>query len=228
MLQSVTVLGLALSARFENVMSEISHPVSTDRTTPHRRDEPYSSESEKPTSECATPLSKLFSDRYQYLVRFCGMRVRNRADAEDIVQGAFLAARRAYPDKGVDELAPLLMTLVRNRMLDFLKSGDRKRQMATVEIGDVADQLPCGRSPTPEQQVMDQEQLALVDEMMAAMPDRRRRALLMHRIEGLTHTQIALRLSVSRQTVIIDIAEAVAELAEGLARAERRRTSTGG
>lgn len=172
-------------------------------------------------------LSQIFSDQYKQLVRFCRMRVRNDADAEDIVQSAFLAARRAYSDKGTDELGPLLMTLVRNRMLDFLKSSDRKRQLVSVEVGEVADAIACGRTPTPETQVMDQERLALADALIAGMPPRRRQALLLHRIEGLTHTQIALRLSVSRQTVIIDIAEAVAELTEGLARAERRRTSTG-
>jgi RNA polymerase sigma factor (sigma-70 family) len=155
------------------------------------------------------------------------MRVRNTADAEDIVQGAFLAARRAYPDKGVDELAPLLMTLVRNRMLDFLKSAEHKRQLSSVEIGEVSDQLACGRSPTPEQQTMDRQRLALADDLIAAMPERRRTALLLHRVEGLTHTQIALRLCVSRQTVIMDIAEAVAELAEGLARAEHRNSLPG-
>jgi RNA polymerase sigma factor (sigma-70 family) len=172
-------------------------------------------------------LSQIFSDQYKQLVRFCRMRVRNDADAEDIVQSAFLAARRAYSDKGTDELGPLLMTLVRNRMLDFLKSSDRKRQLVSVEVGEVADAIACARTPTPEIQVMDQERLALADALIAGMPPRRRQALLLHRIEGLTHTQIALRLSVSRQTVIIDIAEAVAELTEGLARAERRRTSTG-
>ena len=172
-------------------------------------------------------LALIFRAQYNQLVRFCRMRVRNDADAEDIVQSAFLAARRAYPDKGTDELGPLLMTLVRNRMLDFLKSGDRKRQLASVEIRDVADQMACGRTPTPEQLVIDQERLALVDALILGMPPRRRQALLLHRVEGLTHTQIALRLSVSRQTVIIDIAEAVAEVAEGLVRAERRRTSTG-
>lgn len=150
------------------------------------------------------------------------MRVRNDADAEDIVQGAFLAARRAYPDKGVEELAPLMMTLVRNRMLDFLKSGDRQRQLASVEIGEVADRLACEQSLTPERQAMDRQRLALANTLIDAMPERRRTALLLHRVEGLTHTQIALRLAVSRQTVILDIAEAVAELAEGLSRAERR------
>jgi RNA polymerase sigma factor (sigma-70 family) len=180
-----------------------------------------------PAPDSLVALSLIFRTEYRYLVRFCRMRVRNDADAEDIVQSAFLSARRAYSDKGPDELGPLLMALVRNRMLDFLKSGDRKRQQASVEISDFADQIACGRTPTPEQLVMDQESLSLADALIAAMPPRRREALLLHRVEGLTHTQIALRLSVSRQTVIVDIAEAVAALAEGLTRAERQRTSPG-
>lgn len=187
---------------------------------------PFDFVEDGPKSQCS--LSKIFTEQYRQLVRFCRMRMVSDADAEDIVQSAFLAAQRFYPDKGVEELGPLLMTMVRNRMVDFLKSGHRKRQLASVEIGDIAEQLACGRSPTPEQLVMDQESLKLADALIAGMPARRREALLLHRVEGLTHTQIALRLSVSRQTVIVDIAEAVAELAEGLARAERRRTSHGG
>ena len=59
-------------------------------------------------------LSQLFRAQYGQLLRFCRIRIRSEADAEDIVQNALLAARRAYPDKGLDELKPLLFTLVRN------------------------------------------------------------------------------------------------------------------
>lgn len=174
------------------------------------------------------PLTQLFRTQYRQLLRFCRMRVRNPADAEDIVQSAFLSARQAYPDKGIEELRPLLLTLVRNKTINFLKSADHKRQLASVEFGEAADRLACGRTPTPEQQMMDAERLALAETLIAGMPERRRQALLLHRIEGLTHAEIGERLSISRQTVIMDIAEAVAELAEGLARAERRRTPSGG
>ena len=171
----------------------------------------------------ALPLTQLFRSQYRQLVRFCRIRLRNQADAEDIVQAAFLNARRAYPEKGIDELRPLLFTLVRNGMFNFLKSGDHRRQQASREIGEVADQVACRKTVSPEQQVIDAERLALVEAIMEAMPTRRREALRLHRIEGLTHTEIAARLSATRQTVIIDIADAVAQLAEGLARAETRR-----
>ena len=208
-------------------MTDPAHLHQAKRVISDQSKTPPSSGVSESEPKCRSPLSKVFYDQYNQLLRFCRMRMINDADAEDIVQSAFLSARRAYPDKPAEELGPLLMTLVRNRMLDFLKSGDRKRQLASIEIGEVADQMACGRSPTPEQQALDRDSLALAEVLIAGMPVRRREALLLHRVEGLTHTQIALRLSVSRQTVIMDIAEAVAELAEGLARAERRRTSTG-
>lgn len=178
----------------------------------------------KPQPDCpALPLTQLFRSQYRQLVRFCRIRVRNQADAEDIVQAAFLNARRAYPEKGIDELRPLLFTLVRNGALDFLRSGEHRRRQASVEIGEAADQVACRKTVSPEQQVIDAERLALVEAIMEEMPTRRREALRLHRIEGLTHTEIAARLSITRQTVIIDIADAVAQLAEGLARAEGRR-----
>jgi RNA polymerase sigma factor (sigma-70 family) len=177
--------------------------------------------------EVGSELARQFSSQYRQLIRFCRMRVRNEADAEDIVQSAFLAAGRAYPDKGIDELGPLMTTMVRNRLIDFLKSSEARRQRLCVEIGDVADSMACARSPTPEQQLMDIQDLGKAGEIIAAMAPHRRDALLLHRIEGLTYAQIEVRLSMSRTGVIVAIAEAVAELAEGLGRAERRRTPSG-
>lgn len=174
-----------------------------------------------------SPLTQLFRSQYRQLLRFCRIRVVDCSDAEDIVQAAFLKARRAYPDKGIEELRPLLFTLVRNGALDFVRSGEHRRRQISVELGEVADQVVCLKTASPEQQVIDADHLAIVETLMAAMPARRREALRLHRIEGLTHAEIARRLSITRQTVIMDIAEAVAELAEGLARAERRRIPPG-
>ena len=171
----------------------------------------------------AAPLTQLFRSQYRQLVRFCRIRVRDQADAEDIVQAAFLNARRVYPEKGIEELRPLLFTLVRNGALDFLRSGEHRRRQASVEIGEGADLIACDRSPSPEQQLMDADRLKAAQKIIEGMAAHRRDALLLHRIEGLTYAEIERRLSMSRTGVIVAIAEAVAELAEGLARAEGRR-----
>lgn len=57
---------------------------------------------------------------------------------------------------------------------------------------------------------------ATVETLLKNMDPVRREALLLHRIEKLTYAQISERLSVSRREVISLIADAVAELTEGL------------
>ena len=169
-----------------------------------------------------TPLTHLFRSQHSHLLRFAQIRTGNRAVAEDLVQDAFLAVRRAYPDKGAEDLRPLLFTTLRNLTVNYLKSGDYRRQRASTEISDIEYRLTCERSATPETQVMDAQLLALAEEVIKAMAPRRREVLRLHRFEGLTYDEIASRLSVSRSTVKTDIADAVAEIAERLAREDRR------
>lgn len=171
------------------------------------------------TSRVGVPLSRLFRSHYGVLLGFCRKRVRSDADAEDVVQSAFLAARRFYPDKGEDELRPLLFTLVRNFSVNRLRVLARQRRLE--DISAVSQQLVCEKSATPERQVMDAQLLVLAEALIAAMPERRREALRLHRFEGLTYLQIAERLSVSPATAKNDVADAVAELAESLGRAGR-------
>lgn len=164
-------------------------------------------------------LKVLFRENHNQLLRFCRIRISHAADAEDLVQDAFLAVRRAYPDKGIDELRPLLFTALRNLTLDYLKSGYARQRRSSAEIGDMGEFLACPRSVTPETQLRDAQLLAIVQAGLAALDPRKREALLLSRLERLTHRQIAERLSVSPRTVRSDIADAMAVLAKSRARA---------
>lgn len=166
-----------------------------------------------------TALSQVFRSQYRQLLRLCRIRIGSPEDAEDIVQGAFLAARRAYPDKGIDELRPLLFTLVRNNMLNHVRAPWNSRRSGE-DVRELGDQLACPRSPTPEKQLADAQRLAIVDEVMAGMSPRRQAALRMHRFDGLSYEEIARRLSISATAVKKHVALAVAEIATRLAEAE--------
>ncbi len=169
-------------------------------------------------------LDEIFRLQYDQLLRFCRIRLGNVPDAEDLVQEAFLSVRRAYPDKGVEELRPLLFTALRNLTLDYLKSGYAKRARSSDAFSDLGDVLACPRSPTPETQVIDAQllaidiqSLAIVQDALARLEPRKRDALLLSRLERLTHKEIAVRLSVSPRTVRSDITEAIAVMAKSLA-----------
>lgn len=155
-------------------------------------------------------------------MRIVDRGISNPSDAEDLVQDAFLSIRRAYADKPDEDLRALLFTTVRNLSVNYLKSGRIRQARQSDEIGELGDRLACQRTPTPEQQVMDAQRLAIAERTIAAMKPRKRDALRLHRYEGLTYDEIARRLSVSPTTVKTDIAEAVAEIAESLSGAAKR------
>jgi len=188
----------------------------TTRADPGRSISTRPRPSARPAVEDA--LNRLFRDCHNQLLRFCRIRTHNAPEAEDLVQDAFVAVRRAYPDKAIEELRPLLFTTLRNLTLNYLNSGNTKRQKASVDLPGRDDRLGCPRTVTPEIQLMDAQLLAIAEQVIARMAPRRRQVLKLHRFEQLTYDEIAERLSVSRSTIKKDLADAIAEIAETLAR----------
>ena len=181
---------------------------------------------------CSTPsgteaVGQLYRSLYDQLVRLSRSRIRNEMDAEDLVQDAFVAVRRAYSDRTVEELRPLLFTTLRNLTLNYLKSGNTRRRQVSVELSDMDERLSCPRTVTPETQLIDAELLRIAEQTIAGMAPRRRQALILYRLEHLTYDQIAQRLSVSATTVKTDLASAIAEVAEALARPDRQSGDRG-
>ncbi|WP_439619161.1 RNA polymerase sigma factor [Hyphomonas sp.] len=170
----------------------------------------------------ADVFTELYRAQFDQLVRLSRIRTGDAPEAEDLVQDAFVAVRRAYPGKSTDELRPLLFTTLRNLTLNYLKSGNTKRRQASVELLGRDDRLGCPRTATPETQLMDAQLLDIAEQAIAAMVPRRREVLKLHRFEHLTYDEIAERLSVSRSTVKKDLADAIAEVAEALARKSGR------
>jgi len=171
----------------------------------------------------AAGFAQIYRQTYDRLLRFCRMRILNDADAEDLVQEAFLSVRRAYPDKAGDEVQALLFTSLRNLTRDYLKSSRVRSRQVTSEISSQGDTLACMRTVPPEQKLIDAQTLQRVIAILEAVKPRQKEALLLHRLERLTHDEIAARLEVSPRTVRNDIAEALAAITKGLARAERSR-----
>ncbi len=168
-------------------------------------------------------LEQLYRDDYSQLLAFARIRIGNAADASDLVHDAFLAVRRAYPDKRGEELRRLIYTALRNRTNDHLKSHDTKRRKTSVEIGDCGHLLPCSTSVTPEKRLIDTQTLRLVSQAMEEMSPRQREVLHLRRYEGLTVEAVAARLSISQTTAKTDLMAAMKTIARSIERAEGRR-----
>ena len=131
-------------------------------------------------------------------------------DPDDISQLAFqkLIERRDLP--AIRNLEAFLWRTARNLVLKEKRAADirSKRDYEIEQIffpsaGDVFD---------PERVVSAREQISVLNEVLLAMPEKRRRAFVLHRVEGLTVSDTARRLGLSRTAVNKHLARAFAQI----------------
>lgn len=154
----------------------------------------------------------LFIEHRGSLVDYAARIVGSRAQAEDVVQEAWFRLSRV-PEGPVHEPLGYLYRLVRNLAIDTRRKLTREvaRSVAASSAAMLADE-----TPSPEQSVAGRDELRLVLEALAALPERTRIAVRMNRIEGRKLQEVAdhLDLSVSRTFKLI---------VEGVAHCDRWR-----
>lgn len=159
-----------------------------------------------------------FEAHYRELLRFLARRTGDSDRAADVAQEMFLrlATASAIP-ASVDNPRAYLYRVAGNLALDAARSELRRtgRTVAVDHANTVADP-----TPSPEAALLARERLAILDEALAALPDKPRRALLMSRLEGLTFAEIAAELGVSESMVAKYVAQALRACRDRLRRAD--------
>lgn len=134
--------------------------------------------------------------RRETLIRFV-VRSAPGIDAADVVQDAYLrlvaAARRIVVK---DPTAFLFMT-VRNLLKDRARSHARAVRSGRDAVQEVGTEEHACTTPTAEHALIARERLAIVERALAELAPNRRAALVLHRIDGLSHADIAVRLGLS-------------------------------
>lgn len=137
-------------------------------------------------------------------------------DPDDIAQLAFqkLIERPTLAD--IDNVEAFLWRTARN-----LVFKERRAQNVRARYDFEVEQLYFalrGYDPDPERVVSAKEQIDLVKTMLQSMPERRRRAFVLHRVEGLTIAATARRLKISATAAGKHIARAMADIDDALSR----------
>ncbi|HEV7307241.1 RNA polymerase sigma factor [Ensifer sp.] len=144
------------------------------------------------------------------LLAYARLIAGSRAEAEDLVQEAFI---RFSPEHADTTLSPraYLIRIVRNLAFN-LKKRRRYESLQAVE------NLPFWGQPqpmdTPEQHVLFCDQVRSVTSILATMPDDVRTIVEMYRFDGYTLQEIADHLDLSVATVHRQLKTAMARLAE--------------
>ncbi|WP_341987922.1 sigma-70 family RNA polymerase sigma factor [Azorhizobium sp. AG788] len=150
----------------------------------------------------ASDLDAIFRLYYQELNRFAYRRLGDREAAADVVQDAFV---RYIASDFHQQDAPssassrfFLLRIVSNLMIDVARRDRRRGFHANLE--DMSEHL-VDPAPTADRLLESREDFLQVKRTLDALPAKCRAALLLNRIEGLTHAQIAQRLEVSPSMV---------------------------
>ena len=152
-------------------------------------------------------------------MRFFTLRLGSAAAAEDLVQDIYLRLASVEPDAEIGNPGGYLYRVGTNLMLERLR-GERRaaardsawRQAHHVVVGDtdVADEAAA------DEAVAARQRLSAVVQAVGELPPQTQRVFRLHKLEGLSHAEVAARLGVSRSAVEKHMIAVLRHLAERL------------
>lgn len=124
--------------------------------------------------------------------------LRNPGDINDLIQEAYYRIASGADPARVQEPRAYFFRVVRNVALEQFRRARVVRIDSVAEMGalNIADE-----APTPERIVAGRSELALVQELIAGLPERCRRVVELRKIHGLPQREIAQLLGISENTV---------------------------
>ena len=161
-------------------------------------------------------LAAIYANERVALLRFLAARTGSAAEAEDIVQELWLKLG-AVPAGPIGNPRAYLYRMAQNLVLDRLRE-QRRRAARDQSFSDEATGYAAGGTDpvdpgdTAEQQLMAREDVERLKRAIATLPEGAQRVLRLHKLEGLSHGDVAARLGISRSGVEKHMAAAMAHL----------------
>ena len=180
----------------------------------------------------AEAVRHLVSANNQRLFRTAWSILRNRQEAEDVVQSAYakgLAAMGSF--EGRSSLTTWLTRIAINEALAYRRSQERRRRHLEAEGVEVLEtyreQLAKGSyAPSPEAEAAREQLRALLERAIGELPENFRTVFVLHEIEGVSVEEAAQALDIPTGTVKTRLMRARRKLQQSLA-PEVRNALTG-
>ena len=142
---------------------------------------------------------------------------KNDADAEDVVQDAYVRALRFFSSLRGEDARAWLFTIVRNT---WYGRFPRRAGSPVMTVADEAADDQADASLDPEAQLIQQQTVEQVRRALETLPTDFREVLVLRELEGLSYKEIAAVVGVPLGTVMSRLARARERLADVLAPSE--------
>jgi RNA polymerase sigma factor (sigma-70 family) len=162
----------------------------------------------------ATVVERLFREHNEALLRFLALRLGSQHEAKEVAQEAYVKLLSLESDPAASFLRTFLFTIAANMATDRVRARQRHPFAHSLLFEEFHSELP-----EPERQLAGEQELGIVQRLIAELPAKCRRAFLLHRINGLSTAAIAAQMGLSERMVRHHILRAVTYCREGLDKA---------
>lgn len=153
-----------------------------------------------------------FAASYKELSRYLSRRFGSNVEAEDVLQDTFLRLQNVSAEAEIKNPRSYLFRMASNQATDHIRARQAfDRRFSLAEDPDCADERP-----SPETVVDYRQRLDLLERAVSDLPPRQRQVFLMHKIDGLSHAEIARELGISKSAVEKLVMKALAHLRDRL------------
>lgn len=168
-------------------------------------------------NEPTSALETAYLSRRPALLRYFMARTGSASDAEDLLQELYLKVTASPDAEIVQNPGAYLFRQAFNLMLD--RARGRRRAMARdgayhgLTVVRTGGEDRTGE-PDAEQSLAARQRLTRVMERLARLPAKTREAFRLHKFEGLSQTETARRMGVSKSSIERWMSDALKDLAE--------------
>lgn len=167
-------------------------------------------------THAGTGLRQLYDDHRSDLRRFLIARTGSVADADDVLQEVWLRLN-AVSSGPIANGRAYLFRMAQNLVLDRLKKqrrrGARDGRWLASEHGSLTAALePVDPAPDAERLLIERDAAERLAKAIEALPAGAARAFRLHKLDGLSHVEVATRLGISRSGVEKHMAVAMTHL----------------
>lgn len=164
-----------------------------------------------------SPLIQAYFERRADLLRFFTLRLKSAAAADDLVQDIYVRLASAAPGAEVQSPVSYLYRLGSNLMLDRIRAESRaaRRDAAWRESErTVVGGREVSEEPDAAEALASRQRLAAVVAAVRTLGPQTQRVFRMHKLEGMSHAEVAKALGISRSAVEKHMIAALKRLAE--------------
>lgn len=166
-----------------------------------------------------TSIASLYASEHGRLRRMLIRRGISAQSAADAVQEAFIRLLRA-PTEDIRDLRGYLHRTAETVAIDLHRR--ERRGAAIIDPAALVDESIVDPMPLADAQVISAEEFAALDAALRELPPRAREVLTLHKFEGLSYAEIADRLGIAKNTVMVHMVKALGSLKARLRDADAR------